>query len=236
MASTQLSKARTALRDAEANLSLAERQVKYWQRRRRLSNRKRKSWGRINFMLAKRVRERGKARAALISAKNRVEIATPLPLRLKAYFQAASQIGVMESGRNNAGIPFTRYQRTNGAQGPEAWCGDFMAWCYRRAGSRAVDRRWAAVRLVSAVFGVKRTKSPLKGDLVRFTFDHIGMFVGWCNGSGKIVPRAAATHILTIEGNTGASGAVSDSRTGGDGVYRKVRAKSLVSDYLHISK
>jgi hypothetical protein len=42
--------------------------------------------------------------------------------------------------------------------------------------------------------------------------------------------------IETIEGNTGASGAVSDSRTGGDGVYRKVRPKSLVKDYLRVHR
>jgi len=42
--------------------------------------------------------------------------------------------------------------------------------------------------------------------------------------------------ITTIEGNTGRTGAVSDSATGGDGVYVKVRSKSSVTDYLRVTR
>jgi hypothetical protein len=48
--------------------------------------------------------------------------------------------------------------------------------------------------------------------------------------------KEAGMFIETIEGNTGASGAVSDSKTGGDGVYRKRRAKTLVNDYLRVTR
>ena len=68
--------------------------------------------------------------------------------------------------------------------------------------------------------------APKRGDIVRYTFDHTGLFVK-DNGNGTIT---------TIEGNTGHSGAVSDSKTGGDGVYLKVRSKSLVRDYLRVTR
>ena len=74
------------------------------------------------------------------------------------------------------------------------------------------------------MLGIHATSRPRAGDLVRFTFDHVGLFEK-DNHDGTIT---------TVEGNTGASGAVSDSRTGGDGVYRKIRSKSLVRDYLHV--
>jgi hypothetical protein len=148
------------------------------------------------------------------------------PLRERAYRIAASLIGVMEEGGNNAGRKVGEIIRSNGGAIGEPWCGDFVAYCYRNAGSKSVTRSWAAVRLLSLVSGVKATTSPQPGDLVRFTFDHVGMFVRDL-GNGEIE---------TIEGNTGASGAVSDSATGGDGVYRKQRSKSLVNDYLRVTR
>ena len=132
----------------------------------------------------------------------------------------------MEHGGNNMGETVTKIIRANGGEGPEPWCGDFQAYCYRHAGSKAVTRAWAAVRLIGGLAGIRPTSSPLRGDLVRFTFDHVGMFVK-DNGDGTIT---------TIEGNTGASGAVSDSSTGGDGVYRKIRSKGLVNDYLRVTR
>jgi len=46
----------------------------------------------------------------------------------------------------------------------------------------------------------------------------------------------ASMFIETNERNTGASCAVSDRITGGDWVYRKRRAKSLVNDYLRVTR
>ncbi|MGH2839646.1 MAG: hypothetical protein ACRDKY_02330, partial [Solirubrobacteraceae bacterium] len=159
-------------------------------------------------------------------------------LRLRAYAEAKrlSDRGVREVGGNNRGAMVMEIIKGNGGPGPEAWCGDFVAWCYRKAGSKAVTRQWASVRAVGGLGGVKRTKQPLKGDLVRLRFDHIGMFVCWCDSRGKEVGMGAATHIKTIEGNTGRSGSVSDSKGGGDGVYTKLRARGLVSDFLHIAR
>ena len=148
------------------------------------------------------------------------------PIRLKALAVAEGLVGVMEQGGNNTGPIVDKIIRANGGVIGEPWCGDFCAYCYRLAGSKAVQRLWAAVRALFGLFGIKRVSNPAPGDLVRFTFDHVGMFVRDL-GDGTIE---------TIEGNTGASGAVSDSATGGDGVYRKVRDKSLVNDYLRVTR
>lgn len=158
------------------------------------------------------------------------------PLRVRAWTVAGSLLGVMEHGGNNAGEMVSKIIRANGGTGPEPWCGDLAAYCYRLAGSTGVDRTWAAVSLVGADPDVHKLGDPEQGDLVRFKFDHIGLFGWWCDANGDKVDRAHATHILTREGNTGASGAVSDSSTGGDGVYQKVRSRDLVADFLRVER
>jgi hypothetical protein len=146
-------------------------------------------------------------------------------LQKRALRAADALVGVMEQGGNNTGPMVNKIITANGGDIGEPWCGDFIAYCYRQAGSKAVTRSWASVRALSGVTGLKRVKTPQAGDLVRFNFDHVGMYV-----------KEAGMFIETIEGNTGASGAVSDSKTGGDGVYRKRRAKSLVNDYLRVTR
>jgi hypothetical protein len=145
-------------------------------------------------------------------------------LRERAFKVASGLVGVMEEGGNNAGVMVSKIIVANGGSGPEPWCGDFVAYCYRNAGSTGVDRIWASVSQLSSDPDVHRVDSPECGDLVRFKFDHVGMFVR----------HVDAQTIETIEGNTGASGAVSDSKTGGDGVYRKRRASSAVTDFLRV--
>lgn len=160
--------------------------------------------------------------------RRRSQLNRALPLRERAHREMVQLLGVMEQGGNNAGADVERIIRGAGGNPADRppWCGYAMAYVYKRAGSGLVDWRWAAVRLLSTVSGVRRTTAPMKGDLVRFTFDHVGMFEK-DNGDGTIT---------SLEGNTGASGAVSDSRTGGDGVYRKIRSKSLVQDYLRVTR
>jgi hypothetical protein len=146
-------------------------------------------------------------------------------LQKRALRAADALVGVMEQGGNNTGPMVNKIIKANGGDIGEPWCGDLIAYCYMQAGSKAVTRSWASVRLLGGVQGVRRVKTPQAGDLVRFNFDHVGMYV-----------KEAGMFIETIEGNTGASGAVSDSKTGGDGVYRKRRAKSLVNDYLRVTR
>jgi hypothetical protein len=160
------------------------------------------------------------------AAKHLRKLIDKQPLRDKALAVAEGLVGVMEEGGNNTGEMVDKIITANGGSIGEPWCGDGMAFCYRAAGSKAVTRVWAAVSLLLGALGIRRTSSPKPGDLVRFVFDHVGMFVRDL-GNGQIE---------TIEFNTGATGAVSDSATGGDGVYRKVRDVSLVNDYLRVTR
>ena len=59
-----------------------------------------------------------------------------------------------------------RRQRSSGAnQGAagEPWCGDSRRGLHRKAGSRAVTRSWAAVRLLGAVVGVRVIRGSVPG-------------------------------------------------------------------------
>ena len=71
---------------------------------------------------------------------------------------------------------------------------------------------------------VRYRKNVKRGDIVRFTFDHTGLFVKWIDKS--------RTTFETIEGNTGRQGASSDS--GESGVFRRVRHVSQVNDFRRV--
>ncbi len=113
----------------------------------------------------------------------------------------------MEVGGNNMGPMVSRIIRDRRAGPSSRGGGDFVAYCYRKAGSSAVTRNWAAVRLLYPLAGIQRVSVAERGDLVRFTFDQSG-----CS------PVPGERLHRDDRGTTGASGAVSDSSTGGDGV------------------
>jgi hypothetical protein len=170
--------------------------------------------------------ERLVSEAHRMIARRRTQLRAAQPMHTRALAFARTLVGIMEEGGNNVGRRVVEIIRANGGAAGEPWCGDFCAFVYRHVGSKAVTRSWASVRLLGMVLGVRRTSKPVPGDLVRYTFDHVGIFVRWIDSHT----------IETIEGNTGATGAVSDSATGGDGVYIKHRNVSLVRDYLHVTK
>lgn len=194
-------------------------------------NRKAMKEGRIPESAQRLIRGRKKTKREIRAAKARKAFRKVLRRRYreslgqKAIRVARGLIGVMEQGGNNTGPVVDKIIRENSGAIGEPWCGDFVAYCYRLAGSKLVQRLWASVYYLGRITGLVKTSSPKPGDLVRFTFDHVGLFEK-DNGDGTIT---------TIEGNTGSSGAVSDSATGGDGVYRKIRAKSLVNDYRRVT-
>lgn len=188
------------------------------------------SWRRKRLLAAKRAHDPARVKKWRAYLKHAVWMVSVRKKQLdtlqkRALRAADALVGVMEQGGNNTGPMVDKIIKANGGDIGEPWCGDFIAYVYRQAGSKAVTRSWASVRALSAVAGVKRVGTPQPGDLVRFKFDHVGMYV-----------KEAGMFIETIEGNTGASGAVSDSKTGGDGVYRKRRAKNLVNDYLRVTR
>jgi hypothetical protein len=149
-------------------------------------------------------------------------------LNERAYRVGKKLLGVMEEGGNNRGQVVSAIILANQGVVGESWCGDFVAYCYRTAGSRQVSRAWAAVRLLTKG---RVTKNPVKGDIVRYDFtaagnDHTGMFSQWIDRPNGVFEA--------LEGNTGTSGARSDSLTGGDGVYLKRRNLSQVHDFRHL--
>lgn len=224
----------------KARLAFALRQVTYWRKRYTSAVRKGGKAGiaHATASLTDRKAKRDHRQYQVDYAKRIIARHTPAPLRLRALEQAKAVLKqhVTEQGGNNRGTAVEKIIKEGGGLPGQAWCGWFMAAVYKRAGSKAMDWHAGAVRLWLGIGGVKVTTTPRAGNAVRYTFDHIGMFVGWCDPSGKIIPRSRATHILTIEGNTGTAGAVSDNPAGGDGVYEKVRPLGLVRDFLDISR
>lgn len=162
----------------------------------------------------------------------------PKPMRLRALNIARTEIGIMEHGGNNSGRQVMAIIRENGGTGPEPWCGNAVAHWYRLAGAKSVRRAWAAVRYLGRVGGMKsiNARSMKPGDIVVYSFDHCGILDHYADHNGERVPADRATHIIAIEGNTGASGAVSDSKTGGDGIYKKIRNIGLVSRGVRVLK
>lgn len=153
----------------------------------------------------------------------------------RAYGNAVNLLGVMEVGGNNTGPMVDRIIKANGGLGPEPWCGDGAAYCYRLAGSDIVkgpNRLWAYVPWMTRT-AVRVVSNPVRGDLVRFDWnhdgvdDHVGLFERW------LIP---GRRFRTIEFNTGKDPNVSDSTAGGDGVHRRERDISLVGDFLHVLK
>lgn len=157
-------------------------------------------------------------------------------LQQGAYESAAKLLGIVEVGGNNNGRRVLEIIHANGGTGPEPWCGDTVAWCYRHAGSRAVNRGWATAFALGRIAGMGSIKLPIRGDIVVYTFDHCGIVDTYCNVEGAAVAHHAATHIRTIEGNTSAIGALnqSDSRNGGDGVFRKIRPLDEVLRFVRV--
>ena len=139
---------------------------------------------------------------------------------------AESQIGVRET-RRNGGDMIEEYQRTTWLPvGPWPWCAAFCCWVVKRAieGRSVTFRRpetagaWDFERWCRSVDRSVMLKKPHKGDIKRgdivcFTFSHIGIALCSPNEAG---------YLYTCEGNTNGEG----SREG-DGVYKKTR---------HISK
>ena len=152
-------------------------------------------------------------------------------LRERAWAEARKDLGVMESGGNNRGPGVEAIIHDVGGVVGAPWCGYSVAHWYKQAGSKSVTWQWAAVRFLGAITGQRKLsqRSMKLGDIVVFDFDHTGLFGWYSDSAGNKVGASTADYIVTIEGNTGSTGAVSDSKTGGDGVYKKVRPIHFVA-------
>lgn len=152
--------------------------------------------------------------------------------RLAILKAAEHEVGVREHGANNHGPKVQEYQTHDSLPGSGyAWCNSFVDFCMDVSGCEHIAHKLGRSASVELTFhngvnlGWYRAPglAPQPGWLVVYTFSHIG-----------IVKDPAQGSIETIEGNTGPTGAVSDSKGGGDGVYDKIRSTSLVRGYIAI--
>jgi hypothetical protein len=148
---------------------------------------------------------------------------------------ALKEVGIMEAASNNTGDDILKYkQATWLAPGAWPWCAAFVCWCYREAlqktNAQGISRprtaaawdfeRWA--REQRKVDLHKPAQSVSTGDIVVFTFSHIGIAVA----------NESNGRVKTVEGNTNVRG----TRDGGgrtrDGVYEKLRQKSQIRSVI----
>ena len=162
--------------------------------------------------------------------------------RLIAIAQA--EIGVREEGGNNRGKRIRQYQSaTELPPGAWPWCAAFVSFCVQqwllennvpewlnltRSPSEWRPRTALAYGFVPWAKDRTRTTSiytdqdqAQPGDIVTFDFSHVGIVL---EDDGK--------NLVTIEGNTNGKGQ-RDSESG-DGVWRKIRPKSLARNFIRI--
>lgn len=158
---------------------------------------------------------------------------------------AQAEIGSREVGGNNCGPRIREYQAaTNLDPAAWPWCAAFVDWCLREWVQDPAVEAW--LNLQASTPEAWRPKTALAyglttwarsrpkttriltdcdeaqpGDIVTFDFSHVGIVL---EDDGK--------HLVTVEGNTNGKGE-RDSQSG-DGVWRKIRPKSLARDFIRI--
>jgi hypothetical protein len=168
-----------------------------------------------------------KREAQVAEAKRVIARHRPPPMRARAweYMDELIHLKVSEVGGNNRGKRVEQIIRANHGTPGEPWCGDTVAACYLQAKSTSVRRSWASVRMLERI--LTRVRNPKRGHVVTYKFDHTGLFKEWA-------PEQGQGFFYAGEGNTGDSGARSDSRTGGDGVKLKLRHTDQVAGFYRV--
>lgn len=144
---------------------------------------------------------------------------------------AESQIGVREEGGNNRGPRIETYQRATWLAGTGwKWCAAFVCWCVMQAIQiqGLTPKTWKRPRTAAAydfetwAQGLKphgpnaawrllpRGSAPRRGDIVTFTWSHIGICTGY---------DASIKRVYTVEGN--ASNRDASDSLSEDGVVAK---------------
>lgn len=156
---------------------------------------------------------------------------------------AESKVGVREAGGNNKGkdlAPFFAADsyKPNATDDGYAWCAAFVCWTVKTAMESAGTKQtpgfrrpttpsaWGMEAWSLAQDSTTSTRKPAgrdikRGDIVVFTFSHVGIATG---------PPGADGRVPTVEGNTDEAG----SREGG-GVYRKRRALSQIRSRIRFT-
>ena len=172
------------------------------------------------------------------------EVHRPIPSNITAAVKpvvnpchldmAATQVGVLEVGRNNYGPQVRDYLASTGFKEGAPWCAAFIHWTYRGCDriiepskSFALAAKWhPKARRVWE----RKAWTPDTADTwsrVSANGDHFALWYNSLNppriGHTGLVYDEDEAFIYTIEGNTGSGG----SRDG-DGVYRRKRLKKSV--------
>ena len=150
---------------------------------------------------------------------------------------AREEIGVAEVDGTNCGPRVDQYKAATWLDSNKGWpwCAAFICWLVRESieGEEVAFKRprtagawdfenWAKQERVNNVELRKPTNEDIKaGDIVVFTFSHIGLAIKDIDSSG---------YVVTIEGNTNGAG----SREGGS-VLEKKRHVSKIRSRIRIS-
>lgn len=146
-------------------------------------------------------RDRRKARIAKAAAAS--------PLRVKAFREALTHVGVKESPAGSNMQMFGKWYGWNGV----AWCAIFVSYCWASAGSKFVAKakRWAYCPYLlhdaqAGVNGASTTRDPKQGDAVIFgkrLAHHVELFDEWVHvvRDAKGNPKPEST-FKTVGGNT----------------------------------
>ena len=140
--------------------------------------------------------------------------------RSKVLETARRFLGFHEQGSN--GNPFSRFF----GRGPEAWCADFVSYCYTKAGKKLNQCYTPTLLSLLKQNGTYTRNNPKPGDIIMFD---------WHPGSGvsaehtglveKVFRKNGRLYVQTIEGNSSDSvrrntWAVGDSVIAGFGTVR----------------
>ena len=171
---------------------------------------------------------------AKMSTKN--PIASGGSIAEKMVSLAREEIGVSEVDGSNCGPRVDEYKAATWLDADKGWpwCAAFICWLVREAieGEDVKFKRprtagawdfenWAKQQSTNGVELRKPTNEDIKaGDIVVFTFSHIGLAVKDADSSG---------YVVTIEGNTNGAG----SREGGS-VLEKKRNVSKIRSRIRI--
>jgi hypothetical protein len=159
-----------------------------------------------------------------------------LPEAVIRIAEAEARRNVREQGGNNRGADVQRYQASTWLAGTGwAWCAAFICWCIFQAlqvtGQTMRNRprtagAWDFEKWARGGYGpvpyrlMPAGTIPQRGDIVTFTWSHIGLV-------SEYIARSRI--VRTVEGNTGPGTNLRDANTpGGDGVYIKEQPLRLI--------
>ena len=170
-----------------------------------------------------------------LSTKKDIMNGKDIPEKMVAL--AREEIGVSEVDGTNCGPRVDEYKGATWLDADKGWpwCAAFICWLVREAieGEEIKFKRprtagawdfenWAKQQVANGIDLRKPTNEDIKaGDIVVFSFSHIGLAVKEIDSSG---------YVVTIEGNTNGAG----SREGGS-VLEKKRHVSKIRSRIRIS-